>query len=130
MMKPRRRLNPQEDRNDAGFTMVEVLIALFIFVFGILALGSMQITAMRTNLRARQITEASTLATQQIERLMGTAYEDLADGNAAADGATLNWTVTTDDPIPNTATIVMNITLSGSRNPVTRQYVYHITRKI
>ena len=47
---------------DEGYTLVEVLIALGILGFGLLAVATMQVTAIRTNARARGLSQGVTLA--------------------------------------------------------------------
>ena len=59
-----------------GFTLVEVLIAMFVLAFGILAVGSMQVTSIQQNARANRMTEAGILARDRLEKLMGLAYTD------------------------------------------------------
>ena len=65
-----------------GFTLIEVLIALAIFSIGVLAVAAMQITTIKGNASARRITEATSLAENQIENLMQLPY-DHADLNPA-----------------------------------------------
>ena len=56
--------------NQSGFTLLEVLIALFVFSIGILGVNAMQLTSITGNSKANGITEASNFATDRIERLM------------------------------------------------------------
>jgi prepilin-type N-terminal cleavage/methylation domain-containing protein len=53
----------------AGFTMVEVLIALAVFSIGILAVFAMQTTAINQNAAARMQSEATAVAVHTMERL-------------------------------------------------------------
>lgn len=74
----------------SGFTLVEVLIALFVFSIGILGVGAMQLRAMQGNSHARQVSEMTNVAADQIETIAGLAYDDasLLDGAGANNGAT------------------------------------------
>ena len=63
-----------KDQN--GFTLIEVLIALFVFAVGILGLALMQLSAINGNSVANRVTEASVLASDQIERIMTWNYDD------------------------------------------------------
>ena len=63
-----------KDQN--GFTLIEVLIALFVFAVGILGLALMQLSAISGNSVANRVTEASVLASDQIERIMTWSYDD------------------------------------------------------
>lgn len=55
---------------DNGFTLVEVLMALVVLMFGILAIASMQIMAMKGNTKAREATEGSTMGQFYVEQLL------------------------------------------------------------
>jgi prepilin-type N-terminal cleavage/methylation domain-containing protein len=61
-----------------GFTLVEIMIAMAIFLIGFLAVGSMQISAVNGNASARMRTSASILAGDIIEQLMRCPYESSA----------------------------------------------------
>jgi len=68
----------------AGFTMVEVLIALAVFSIGILAVLAMQISAINQNASARMQSEATGLAVHTMERLIVAPYDhdDLSEDAA------------------------------------------------
>ncbi|MFC1882643.1 prepilin-type N-terminal cleavage/methylation domain-containing protein [Thermodesulfobacteriota bacterium] len=64
-------------KNDSqGFTLIEVLIAISIFAIGFLAVAAMQITANKSTRRAVEITEATAIASDRMERLMALPYTD------------------------------------------------------
>ena len=70
---------------EGGFTLLEVLIAVAILTFGILAVASMQASAIRGNSHAWDVTEAANSAMDRIEKLMLADYDtdpDLADTDA------------------------------------------------
>lgn len=60
----------------SGFTLIEVLITLVIFAVGILGLALMQLSAIRGNSVANRLTEASNIATDQIEQMFNWDYND------------------------------------------------------
>jgi type IV pilus assembly protein PilV len=62
--------------NERGFSIIEVMIAISILSIGILALASMQVAAMRGNSFAGSVTEGSTWALDQIEKLMNLPWDD------------------------------------------------------
>lgn len=112
--------------DDKGFTLIEALIAIAIFSIGFLAVGALQVNALNKTNSSRRVTEALTLAEDQVEWLRAMPFyddrEDLdGDGTvedwdmrpelAAADAAnphvtdlpnpyTVRWTVTDDEPLP------------------------------
>jgi len=95
--------------NQKGFTLVEVMIGMAIFVIGYLAVGSMQMLAIRGNTNARQITEAATLAADQLETLIVLPYDNIDSGDPVIQGAyTVNWQVE-DGPLPNTKLITVTV---------------------
>ena len=62
--------------NEQGFTLPEVLIAMSIFAIGFLAVGSLHISANSSNRRAFELTEATAIASDLMERLMALPYTD------------------------------------------------------
>lgn len=86
---------------DTGFSLLEVLVAMAIFAIGILAVYSMQFTAIRGNASARGITETITLASGKVEELMALSYDhsDLSTGlhqETPTSYQTIEWQVTED----------------------------------
>ena len=73
--------------NEKGFSIIEVMIAISILSIGILALASMQVAAMRGNSFAGSVTEGSTWALDQIEKLMNLPWDDASLQDADLDGA-------------------------------------------
>ena len=88
-------MNDMNEANQKGFTLIEILIAMTIFAFGILAVGLMQITAIRGNSFARGMTEASNIAQNKVEELVALPFnhlqlnEQTLDGDAGLDSPTM-----------------------------------------
>jgi prepilin-type N-terminal cleavage/methylation domain-containing protein len=96
--------------NQKGFTLVEVMIGMAIFVIGYLAVGSMQMLAIKGNTNARKITEAATLAADRLETLIVFPYDNIDSGGPVTQGAyTVDWQVE-DGPLPNTKLITVTVT--------------------
>lgn len=88
-----------------GFTLLEVLIAMFILTVAILALVSVTVTVIKGNVSNKMVTTATTLAKDQLETLKNSSLTD----DAGFNGITTNswaavsgfpqyerrWTVTT-----------------------------------
>lgn len=135
-------------KEQRGFTIVEVMIALAIFSIGYLAYSGLQITATKSNTKDRWLTLAVTCATDRIEQLLDLPYthtdltagthtlaED-ADGidnnsdgriDEPAESGSLNftWTVTDDAPIANVKTIDISITWSNPYGQNTMDLEYY-----
>ncbi len=126
--------------NNRGFTLIEVLIALAIFSIGILAVGGMQISAIKANARARSLSEVSTMAADRMEKLIQLASSDPAmtagmyTPRAVSDGIdnnrngiidepgetgdiAISWTITDNGVLAHCKTIVVTITwIQGARS--------------
>jgi type IV pilus assembly protein PilV len=61
---------------EAGFTLLEIIVAISILTFGILAVASMQTAAIRGNQLGYRLTEGSTLAQDRLEFLLTKPYND------------------------------------------------------
>jgi prepilin-type N-terminal cleavage/methylation domain-containing protein len=120
-------------KDERGFTLIEVLVALAIFSIGILGVGLMQINATGGNKNAQSVTYSSGWALGQIEWLLTqgtadvTAYDAIVSTNPsqAADGIdndydgqideggetgplSVSWTVNEVDLEPNIGTDIYN----------------------
>lgn len=97
--------------NNNGYTLIEILIALAIFSIGILGVASMQILSTQYNSLSRMSTEALTVGTDQMERLMILPYDDAdldSNPHSFTDGTrTITWNVT--DNVGNKS---INMTIS------------------
>lgn len=113
-------------QTQAGFTLIEVTIAIIILGVGLLALATMQATSLKGNVTANQVSVSSNWAANRIERIMALAYDhsELQDRNNSgalgldamdetADGQevspdgyyTIYWNVAEDSPMPNLKTV-------------------------
>ena len=81
-----------------GFVMLEALIALFVLAFGMLSIAGVQIVLSRSGDVAKQRSEATRLAEQQMERMR--AFEQVA----AASGKVAYADMATGSDIPTTTT--------------------------
>ena len=80
-----------------GFTIIEVLMAMAIFLIGFLAVGSMQISAVNGNKSARMRTSASVLAADIVEQLMRCPYKSSTCKLTRSNATSVNNTL---KPIP------------------------------
>lgn len=80
-----------EQRRDgeAGFTLVESLIAIFILIVGVAAVSTLMVVAGTSNTAANHGTAATAVASQQMERLKATPFGTLVTGGSLAPGGQL-----------------------------------------
>jgi type IV pilus assembly protein PilV len=126
----------KKSQKDQGFTLIEVLIAISIFAIGLLAVATMQISAINVNSTAGQITTRMTWAQDKLEKLIALPYsnhllEDLGDPpsgtdsedeshqETSSDDYIISWTVTDNTPVPNTKLITVSVTGRGKTSRVT-----------
>lgn len=130
-----------------GFTLIEVLIAMVILAIGMLSLISMQVTGIKGNATANQISTASNFSADHIENIFDQDWTalDIQDDKApsgvaglnektvaTADGSlltpdglyTVYWNVSDDTPMRDIKTIrVIIVRNDNSLNPVVINYV-------
>jgi len=69
-------LRPRRAASQAGFTLIELMIALAIMLIGLLALWTMHTSAIRSNANAHRIGMATMLAQDAMEMLSGETWID------------------------------------------------------
>ena len=72
--------HPSSDQ--AGFTLVEVLIAIVVLVFGLIAVTNLLVVAAASNQVANHMTAASTEASEVLERLKAIPFTTLTAGGS------------------------------------------------
>lgn len=107
---------------EAGFTLVEVMIAMVILAVGLLTIGLAQLTALRMTTRSKNMSQAMYLAQEQIEAFLAAppaAGGTFQDPNnpidvevADRDLTTFNrsWTIVTGVPRPSMSTVSVQVT--------------------
>lgn len=78
----------------AGFTLIEILIAMAIFSIGILGVATMQISSVNGNANARKHLEASAFAQGRLESILSIPYNNMVNSNVVnADGYRVQMTI-------------------------------------
>jgi prepilin-type N-terminal cleavage/methylation domain-containing protein len=117
-----------------GFSLIEILIALVILGFSLLALAGLMATTTRNNSLGGHLTEAATLAQNKLEQLRVTpsglftsgtiqlnkSYTDGPVGSSSGITYTRTWIGVPNVPLPNTTliTITVTVTWTDATNPI------------
>jgi prepilin-type N-terminal cleavage/methylation domain-containing protein len=128
-------MSPEKrDQRQGGWTIIEVLVAVVILCVGLLAVGTMQISAIRGNFMGGNTSIALTLASEKMEDLLNKAYgtdadltagthnEEVSDSGVVAAGSFYNrtWTIAdTATPWPTMKQITVVVSWEGNRHRVT-----------
>jgi type IV pilus assembly protein PilV len=100
-------------RRSAGFTLVEVIVAIVLLGVGLMGLAALSTTVTRANVQSSSLTTATALAQERAERLRTEDYDALASGNDSrvVDNVayTRSWVVTADDPEPGLKTVAIAV---------------------
>ncbi|PIP06162.1 MAG: hypothetical protein COX52_08275 [Syntrophobacterales bacterium CG23_combo_of_CG06-09_8_20_14_all_48_27] len=97
-------------RNNKGFTLVEIMIAIFILVIALLGLISVTVMVIKGNSFSKTMTTATTLAKDKMEELKNTGYGSLASDTDTVESIyTRTLIVTPDSPAANMKTIEVKV---------------------
>lgn len=69
---------------DAGFTLVESLVAMFVTTLILLTIAELMITGLYVHRSATDITETTALTQERLEELRNTRYDELVAGGSIA----------------------------------------------
>lgn len=126
---------PPRPRSGAGFTLLEVMVALGILAFGLLGVAAMQIHAMHGGRSARHTTHASEIARAQLETFQSARFVDLAPTpgwtvaqvvtrDVQADGGTiteqsydLQWRISDLNAVPTLKSVDVQVTWNEPERP-------------
>ncbi len=102
--------------NQRAFTLIELLIALFILSVVLLALSTMVYSVMRATAQSKGMATATTLAQDRMESLKNTSFTSLTSGSDSTSlgNITYNrtWTVST---VGNIRTITVTVSWTDHR---------------
>jgi type IV pilus assembly protein PilV len=96
-MKTNNAKNCISSQRIAGFSLMEVLVAVFVLAVGVVSVAGLQVTAKRANFEAIQRSTATQLATEMIERMRANSTQ-LMTYNANGGGMSLTGTTLTAPP--------------------------------
>jgi prepilin-type N-terminal cleavage/methylation domain-containing protein len=116
-------------RREAGFSLIEVLVALLILAGALLAVAKFQVNLVGSNSLAKQRSEAAMLAQAQIESMRAyatiAAYNGLGSNSDTVNGTSAsfarNWTVTNNTSYIQVTSSVTWADSTGTNQTVTLQ---------
>ena len=101
-------------RSRRGFTLIEVVVAIVMLTFGVLASASLTAALMRSNRGVTNRTRAIETLRLKVEDLQSLRYSDIVNGNdtETIGGITYSraWTVTPNSPAANLKTVTLTVT--------------------
>jgi len=82
-----------------GFTLVELIVALFVLTVGLLGLAASTAWLLRLTMFAGAVTDRTAVRQEVVESIRARPLDDIADGSRTMGRFTVSWTVTetTDD---------------------------------
>ncbi|MBP8985881.1 MAG: prepilin-type N-terminal cleavage/methylation domain-containing protein [Syntrophobacterales bacterium] len=119
-----------------GFTILEVLVAIFIFVVALLGLVSVTTSVIHGNAYSKQVTTATNLAQDLMEDLKRKGYDhsDVSAGTHNDPGDPLSgiytrtWSVVDNNPVTNIKTLTVTVAWSWRGAARNVQLVTYITK--
>jgi prepilin-type N-terminal cleavage/methylation domain-containing protein len=69
-----------------GFSLIEVLLGITIFMIGMLGVTALNISSLKSNTFSGNLSEATLIAATKIEELMATDFDDIEEGAGEDDG--------------------------------------------
>lgn len=101
-------------RDSRGFTLIEIVVAIVMLAFGVLASASLTAALMASNRGVTNRTRAVETSRLKVEDLQSVRYSQIRNGSdtATVGGVTFNrsWTVTADSPVANTKAVRLTVT--------------------
>jgi prepilin-type N-terminal cleavage/methylation domain-containing protein len=102
-----------------GFTLIEILIALFILSVVLLAISSMVFSVMRATSQSKEMAAATTLLQDKLEYLKNAQVGSLASGNDSINLGNISylrqWIISTAANV-TTITVTVNWNSRGTHN--------------
>ena len=119
-MSPRRRFRRALGKKQrAGFTLVELLVAMMVFAVGMLGLAATAATVTKLMGGAKRQTIASTVAQSRMELLRASPCGALVAGTETSRGVTNKWTV---EPITRGVNVTDTVTFRSARGVTYKVY--------
>jgi type IV pilus assembly protein PilV len=116
-------------KNNRGFSLVEILMAMTIFGIAMMGLAGMSGIAIKTNMSSSRITAATTLAQDRIEYVKGLDFSSIDAAAATENYGTITQhklfkrvtSVTADPSNPNTKTVTVIVYWRSNKSSISMQ---------
>lgn len=99
---------------NAGFTLMEVMVALVVLLFGVITMASLSAVVVQSNRGSTNRTRADEALYQKVEQFQSMPYQAVASGSDAVTVGNVrfnrSWVVEPNTPAPN----VMRISLRAT----------------
>lgn len=114
--------------NSRGFSLIEVLLGITIFMIGMLGVTALNISSLKSNTFSGNMSEAVIIAGDKFEKLMNIKFDDidLAEGDHSETYVaknnltyTVSWNVVDDAPLPE-RTKTVNVTVEWDIKDIKR----------
>jgi uncharacterized protein (TIGR02598 family) len=117
-------------RADAGFSLVEIMIAMTFLAIGLLAIAQLIPTGLKGVTEARVRTNAVQNSQRIIDDLRATDYDSLDAGTFSETTSrySATWTITNNSPTPNSKRVDVVSTWGPARNRRTVTMSTYLTR--
>ncbi len=105
-------------RRNKGFSLLEVLVTIVIFSFGVLALAATQVRNIKGTGLNKDAGVATSLAQRQLENLKNMAFDSIAENTTGVTQGTMNvsWEVTSYGTAPNRyKDVTVNVSWEGKK---------------
>ena len=101
-------------RDSRGFTLIEIVVAIVMLAFGVLASASLTAALMASNRGVTNRTRAVEVLREKVEDLQSIRYPQIVNGNdtATVGGVSFarSWAVAANSPVTNTKTVTLSVT--------------------
>jgi general secretion pathway protein I len=103
---------------DDGFTLIEVMVALFIFSVAVIALLAIRTNAIKLDERARDEVEMTVLANRKMSEIVGQGFAPVGDvsGGFGKEHKNYHWEeIVTASPLPIIRQVTVKITKKSGK---------------
>lgn len=115
---------------DEAFTLIEVMVALFIFSVAVIALLAIRSNALRLDERARDEVEMTVLANRKMSEIVGQGFAPVGDvsGGFGKEHKDYHWEeIVTASPLPIIRQVTVKITKKSGQEKIMVSLVSYIS---